>query len=700
MLWLLIGLSLPAAVGGELPEEKPAEFEISGYGFLGNRQLKRMLKSADPKRWQRSSIDARQIEDAALLMRSQILRDGYLRPVILAHLELENGENQTIVWDEAIEDPLPREWRARKVEFEIKEGELYFYEDLEINGLTQLPEERARAFFVETGILFHPKRTRIYTPQRLKRGVSSLVETLRRMGYQSASVTVNQTNIDHQTGQVEAGLTVSEGLRSVVRSVREEVYFSGTNTPPDETALTHPNQPYSLLWEQDYAQRLKRQFYRRGYPDPQVEMRPVGREEAGGQIRLDLEARIRPGRRVRVGAVRFQGQERTSLSMMERRVPLRAGDLLDRIQAEEGRNRLARLGIFESIQLRYEDSDAPEPKGPMRDVVYEVKEGKYIQVYLRAGYGSYEMLRGGIELELNNLWGRAHFARLRALQSFKSSSVDFTYTMPELFGEDIDFFLNADALRREEVSFTREEFGGGAGIHRRFKTWPSDLTIRYDYQVLNADDLELDIADGRKEANVGALITEFFRDRRDNPIYPRSGYKFLANLELASSYLGGNVNYQRMEVTGAWHQRLDAGRWLHLGATHGVIFTVDSAKQDLPFPRRFFPGGENSIRGFQEGEASPRDATGRLVGAETHLTTNLEFEQALTPAWSLVFFFDTSGFARRIQQYPMSEFLMSAGGGIRYKSVIGPLRLEYGHNLNPRDEDPSGTLHFSLGFPF
>jgi len=41
-----------------------------------------------------------------------------------------------------------------------------------------------------------------------------------------------------------------------------------------------------------------------------------------------------------------------------------------------------------------------------------------------------------------------------------------------------------------------------------------------------------------------------------------------------------------------------------------------------------------------------------------------------------------------------------AGLGLRYQTLIGPVRLEYGRNLNPRIDDPAGTLHFSVGFPF
>ena len=56
--------------------------------------------------------------------------------------------------------------------------------------------------------------------------------------------------------------------------------------------------------------------------------------------------------------------------------------------------------------------------------------------------------------------------------------------------------------------------------------------------------------------------------------------------------------------------------------------------------------------------------------------------------------------AQRLEEYPFSEELYSAGLGVRYNTVIGPIRLEYGHNLNPRPLDPSGTLLFSIGYPF
>ena len=145
---------------------------------------------------------------------------------------------------------------------------------------------------------------------------------------------------------------------------------------------------------------------------------------------------------------------------------------------------------------------------------------------------------------------------------------------------------------------------------------------------------------------------------------------------------------------------MDKTRRMHFGATHGFIASVARPGEDLPFTRRFFPGGENSIRGYQEGEASPRDEEGEEIGAETYYLGTVEFEQALTPRWSLVVFSDNLGVSRSFQDYPGHELLFSVGGGIRWRTLIGPVRLEYGHNLNPRDHDPSGTIHFSFGFPF
>jgi len=201
-------------------------------------------------------------------------------------------------------------------------------------------------------------------------------------------------------------------------------------------------------------------------------------------------------------------------------------------------------------------------------------------------------------------------------------------------------------------------------------------------------------------AVVAAINLDGQRDRRDNPIYPERGFTNSAHLEVASKVFGGEVDYQRFEVGATYHRPLGRGRFIHANLQHGLIHTFGAVGEEIPFNRRFFLGGESTVRGYLQGQASPRNVAGEAVGSETYVLLNAEFEQALTQRWSAIIFSDSIGFARNIESYPFDETLFSVGLGIRYKTFIGPIRLEYGHNLNPRERDPRGALHFSIGFPF
>jgi outer membrane protein assembly complex protein YaeT len=637
------------------------------------------------------------VEDAALLLRARVKRDGYLNPFLTLRLTLAGGGQVHMRAQDLLENPLPRSLQITEARFEIHKGLLYYYETLQFEGLESLSEKQARTYFVETETLIHLKRARIYTPERLEGSLSSLAEILDQQGYRDAKVDASDLHRDDRTGAISVRIRVQQGPKFFVRTVREEFFFSDTNAPLQTTVIA-PDKPYSRLWQQDFVLSLKTNLYRLGYPDTSVEMKTLQQDAQINRVKMDLLATVRSGPLVRIGGLEFRGQKRTSRALMARRVRVERGELLNPIQVEAGRYRLAKLGIFDSVELDY------RPLGPdSRQVIYRVKEGKTIDVSLLLGWGSYELLRGGVEANLNNLWGLAHHANIQAVQSFKSSSGQFLYTIPEWIGRDVDLFFDASALRREEVDFTRLEYGGGTGLHKYLQSASTDASIRYNYRILNALDFSSvqEVAtEGLTNPAVGSITIDLKHDRRDNPLYPHRGYKIFLTLETATSYLGGDANFQRVELSTSWHHPLGGGRYLSLGLSQGSDITFGSPANNLPFNSRFFPGGQNSIRGYNEGEASPRNAAGQLVGAETYTLGTVELEQALTPKWSLVVFSDSLGFAHRIQQYPWDTGLFSVGGGVRWHTIIGPVRLEYGYNLNPRPGDPSGTLLFSIGYPF
>jgi outer membrane translocation and assembly module TamA len=256
-------------------------------------------------------------------------------------------------------------------------------------------------------------------------------------------------------------------------------------------------------------------------------------------------------------------------------------------------------------------------------------------------------------------------------------------------------------LKREELAFVREEYGGNLTLKRQIPWIGAEGTVGYTLEKLRNRDNELTTrAVDETDVNVASINFGLSRDHRDSPLRPRHGYRWFGQVEVANQDFGGQVNYERFELGGAYHFALGAWQFIHLGLTHGVLTTFGTTDVTIPVNKRFFPGGDSSIRGYRDGEAAPRGLDERFVGAKTYTLLNLEYEQVLTESWSAVLFVDSLGTAVRLADYPFNEQLYSVGIGLRYQTLVGPVRLEYGRNLNRRAGDPSGTLHLSVGFPF
>jgi len=101
---------------------------------------------------------------------------------------------------------------------------------------------------------------------------------------------------------------------------------------------------------QDLQQSLRTNQLHSGYPDVTVQVRTVGQALESGKTLLDLVATVHRGPQVRIGEVKFEGEKKTRISLLARRVRVKRGELLDRIKVEEGRFRLAQLGIFDTTE--------------------------------------------------------------------------------------------------------------------------------------------------------------------------------------------------------------------------------------------------------------------------------------------------------------------------------------------------------------
>jgi outer membrane protein insertion porin family len=670
-----------------------AEFKVDGLGWLDNRRAEQKLKlmfgeDGEP-------VDAGVLEDAALVLISALNGQGYPESSLTVQAVLTDGRVASFPLNSQLEPPLPRPLSVAKATLAFDRGRRFTLEEITFSGLFAIKEQEARAFFVGESALIPLAAERIYSPGRLNRSAGNLEETLRQLGYAEAAVTAGEPAIDRDTGRVRVAISVKEGRRWLIDALEFAVADRG-QIPPD-LAREHIGRPWNSLWRQDILTAIRRWYYAKGHPDVQVKLTPRPTAAADGTNAVSVLAEVVPGPVVRLGEVRFTGNTHTRDRTIRRLVRSQPGELLDPVRLNNSQARISRLGVFRSVDLHYE----PAGEG-VRDAVFDLVEGRRQEVNLFGGYGSYEQLRGGVEWRHYNLFDRAHTDNLKLVQSMKSSSGDYTYTMPSLFGTRTSGSARLFGLRREELSFTHEEYGANISLLWPLRRLGYALTTGYTFRHLRNADSELGTqATDEAQADIASVDVSLLRDRRDNPLRPRKGYRLSLQVESANRALGGEVVYQQVVFASSYHTPWGRGRWVHAGFSHGVVTTFGAPSDNtLPVSVRFYPGGEGSIRGYQKGEAAPRDAAGLFVGAKSYLQFNLELEQALGGKWSAVLFTDALGTAASLRDYPSADTLYAVGLGVRYQTIIGPLRLEYGHNLNPRPLDPDGTLLFSIGYPF
>lgn len=692
--WRRLGLRavLAASCLAE-PAVAKVPLHVKGLGFLHDREMRLSLErlmNVD----QVDHVGTNTIEDGAVILSSALADEGFQEPNIELELVLTDGSKKRIRFDPTFANPLPRPLDVREVAFEVRPGVRWRVARVEIEGLTLFAPKEGEAYFRTDATLLKVARTNAYSKSQLNRSENALLDELRRRGYAESSVQAEMAGVDRKTGAVTERVIVHEGPRWEVERVEINGEAEGVSVP-DAKPWAGVNWTPNV--EQEIREAVRLAFYRGGYPDVGLHVATEAGEPMDGRRRVVATVTVVPGPRITMAEPAFRGNQVTRESVLRRRVRLHPGDPLNPIALERARNRISRLGVFETVDLRYDPQSET-----VRRPVFTVTEAARYETNLLFGYGSYEELRGGVEHRQMNIFGLGHQSRLLAIQSVKSTRGEYTYTVPELFGETIDGSAKLFGLERQEIAFLRQEFGATLGLRRPIAALHGEGTVGYTFEALrNRKNALSTEATDEKQLNVASLTFGLTTDRRDSALRPRRGYHASAQLEVATPAFGGVAEYQRLELSGAYHTPWGSGRWIHVGFSHGVITTMGAVNDlDLPVNKRFYPGGDNSIRGYRMGEAAPRGSDGRFIGAKSYAVLNLEFEQALTPSWSAVVFADSLGTASQLRDYPWNERLYSIGLGVRYQTIVGPIRLEYGRNVHPRPFDPGGTWQISIGYPF
>jgi outer membrane protein assembly factor BamA len=204
----------------------------------------------------------------------------------------------------------------------------------------------------------------------------------------------------------------------------------------------------------------------------------------------------------------------------------------------------------------------------------------------------------------------------------------------------------------------------------------------------------------------------FVRDTRDDPINSTKGTLNTADVGVASGYFGSEADFGRVLVQNSSYHKVKRN-WVFARATRIGVESSYGDFQIVPLPERFFAGGGNSHRGFSINQAGPRDpTTGSPLGGNAMFVNNLEMR---FPPVTVPFVGDNVSFAvfhdlgnvfssgkdmlknliqlnqrdrnqcltLQATQCDLNYMSHAIGTGVRYNTPIGPVRIDFGYNLNP-----------------
>jgi outer membrane protein insertion porin family len=516
------------------------------------------------------------------------------------------------------------------------------------------------------------------------------------LGYIHASVLRPDIRITDQWATID--IRVHEGERILIESID----FQGVKNLKKEelrAALKiQENAPYNEIDIAESRRRILTRYREYGFNDVEVE---VERELMPAAARLTFL--VREGRPYYFGKTVVSGNQKTKFPVLERELRYKEGMILNPARIAEARQRLYKLGLFSSVEfqeIKREDDTV--------DVSVHVQEARAGAIEFGFGYDEYEEFRGFIGVSYKNLWGMNRQASLRTEVSTLSTRVVLNFREPWLFRRELEgraFLLWEDREEKNidtgETLYNVEKYSASAGVEKRLS---DKITVNffYEFSFTDTTDVQPDIVLSRDDVGtlaISSVIPGFIYDTRDNPFDPSNGFFAGMTVKTASDIILSETDFVKIAGRANSYRRLT--RWL----VAAVSFRGGSAVElgdtnELPLVERFFLGGRNTVRGYDQDTLGPKGEDGNQTGGNAFLQTNLELRTRVYKGWKIVPFLDGGNVWQRNRDVDLSEMKFSAGLGLRYTTPVGPLRLDYGFKLDREPGESKGEFHFSIGHAF
>ena len=631
-----------------------------------------------------------------------------------------------------------------RITFTITHGPRCVLESAEVSGNETLTS-------AELAPLVLTRAGEVFSESTLSSDALRIQGYYRQRGFSAVKVTSQVERREPKAGSefVRARLVIAEGVRSVL----ETVGFQGNAAIDAETLRkapgfsSAPGQPYFEPQIAADADSLALYYLNRGYPEVTVDPEP---KAIGDGSKVELTFTIREGRQVLIDHVLIVGNERTTRETILREVQLKSGQPLSQQDENETRSRLTALGLFRRVDISYLQLPG---ESAHRDVVITVDEapvttigyggglegGKRLVRSSEAGDAVEEFQvapRGFFQVSRRNLFGKDRSINLFTRVSFRPPTTDdgeygfsdylarVTYGERRILGSDADAVVSAGVEQGVRSSFDFNRRGASATITRRVRQ-NMVLSGRYGIDHTRLLNIKANFAAQPEidrlfpQVRLSSVSGSMIRDTRRDPIEPTGGSLIGIDTELAARRLGSQVGffktflqgfvYRPLPGTGSTILVLGARSGLATGFPRRVIRDgVEIVVDDIPASERFYAGGDTTVRGFaldRLGTPETIDQDGFPRGGHGVIVLNAEVRVPVRGGLGAVAFIDGGNVFRTVDAVDLSELRGAVGFGLRYRSPVGPIRVDLGIKLDRRalptgQQERPTALHISLGQAF
>ena len=598
-----------------------------------------------------------------------------------------------------------------KLIVEIKEGRKKYIKKIEFIGNKAISEKELRGLLsVSEKSIFSPvKKVTQYlrtltTPEPVSEpGVYNLAFLYRDLG-KIESFYKNRGFIDVKVGEplvkeeedgVIIKIPIEEGDQYKVGKVEiqqdlfpeDKIYkklktlpgkvFSLESLKIDETTLTHLFADYGYAYAKVTTDFSK---------DPKAKV-------------INLTFKVDKGTVVYVNRIEVEGNTKTRDKVIRRQINIAEGWPYSEKRIEESEVRIRRLGFFEDVKIEKEKA-AKEDEVNLKVKVKEMLTGSF---GIGGGYSSYDKFMLMLDITERNFLGKGQRLNLAARLGTKTSRYSINFYDPYFRDTKYSLGWSLYNFEIEYDDFTKDSKGASLKVGYNLT---SKLSVYAGYRLdhTTLEDLSDNVAKIILESKDIKLTSAFQfglnYDSRNRFFMPTKGWYHALDFEIAEKWLGGDSNYIKIEGE---HQVYHT---FHKLTFHGVLgygYLTEGGARKIPVYERFFLGGINSVRGYKYGDISPKDPeTEDKIGGTRKFYTQFEVIFPLIKNINLngVVFYDMGNVWDKNTEFQFSDLRKSVGIGLRWLSPFGPLRLEWGYNIDKKPREDSSNFNFSIGGNF